>query len=159
MRRSRGSACSAKSVRPPRRTRRRRPRSPATSAAYGTPPSAGPWQGKKARAVPVSERESGCSRQKSLGRDDGRALGVLRHLSQLRLEPVLEHAVDAVEIDIDDRRDEKRQQLRQNEPADHGDAERLAQLGAGTLPIALGTGAGAKLRSAACRRSPRTSSS
>src|SRR5262249_56788756 len=134
-RRSRGSACSAKSVRPRRRTNRPgRPRSPITSGAYGIPPSACPWQGKEASAVPSERARERVLPPKSFGRDDGRALGRFRHLAQLRLEPVLEHAVDAVEIDIDDRRDEKRQQLRQNETADHGDAERLTQLAAGARP-------------------------
>jgi len=42
----------------------------------------------------------------SLRRDDDRPLRVLRHLSELRFEPVFEHAINAVEIDVDDRRDE-----------------------------------------------------
>ena len=37
----------------------------------------------------------------------------------------------AVEIEIDDRRDVQRQELRHAQAADHRDAERLAQLGAG----------------------------
>ena len=37
---------------------------------------------------------------------------MFRNLSELRLEPVLEHPVDAVEIDVHDRRDEERQELR-----------------------------------------------
>ena len=56
--------------------------------------------------------------------------GGVGHLLELRFEPALEHAVDAVEIDVDDRRDVERQQLRQAQAADHRDAERLAQLGA-----------------------------
>src|SRR5260370_10058628 len=36
-----------------------------------------------------------------------------------------------LEIDVDHRRDEQRQQLRHEEPADHGEAQGAAQLGAG----------------------------
>src|SRR5262245_39104526 len=63
--------------------------------------------------------------QPSLGGDRSRALGRLWQLAQLRLQPILEHAVDTVEIDVDDRRDVERQELRQQQPANHGDAERL----------------------------------
>ena len=59
---------------------------------------------------------------------------MLRNLSELRLEPVLEHPVDAVEIDVHDRRDEERQELRQDQAADHRDTERLTQLGARSSP-------------------------
>ena len=48
-----------------------------------------------------------------------------------RIETALEHAVDLVEIDVDDRRDVQREQLRHKQTADHCDAERLAQFGAG----------------------------
>src|SRR5947208_14913749 len=58
-------------------------------------------------------------------------LALSRHLLELRLEPALEHAVDLVEIDVDHRADVERQELRKHKPADHGDAERLAQLSAG----------------------------
>ena len=44
-------------------------------------------------------------------------------LVRLRFEPALQAAIDAVEIDIDHRRDEQRQQLRHAETADHGDAD------------------------------------
>src|SRR4051794_33175133 len=50
---------------------------------------------------------------------------------ELRLEPAPQPAVDAVEIDVDHRRDEQRQQLGHAEAADHGDAKRLTQFGAG----------------------------
>src|ERR1700730_16122475 len=46
---------------------------------------------------------------------------------RLRFEPALQAAVDPVEINIDHRRDEQRQKLRNAETADHGDAEWLAQ--------------------------------
>ena len=54
---------------------------------------------------------------------------------RLRFEPALQAAIDPVEINIDHRRDEQRQKLRNAETADHGDAERLAQFstGAGDL--------------------------
>src|SRR5215472_9741718 len=64
----------------------------------------------------------------------GRDRGLLRRgpdLAQLRLEAQLEQAVDPVEVDVHDRRDEQRQQLRYAQAADDRDAERLAQLGAG----------------------------
>src|SRR5262249_16936102 len=54
------------------------------------------WQEKEASAVPSERARERVLPPKSLGRDDGRALGVFRHLAQLRLEPVLEHAVDPV---------------------------------------------------------------
>ena len=41
------------------------------------------------------------------------------------------HAAQPVEPDVDDRRDEQRQELRHHQAADDRDAERLAQLGAG----------------------------
>src|SRR2546429_288903 len=63
--------------------------------------------------------------------EGGGALAMLRQLAWLRLEPIFQHAVETVEVDVDDRRDIERQKLRQDEPADHGDADRLAQLGAG----------------------------
>src|SRR6266849_10310658 len=47
---------------------------------------------------------------------------------RLRFEAALQAAVDPVEINIDHRRDEQRQKLRNAETADHGDAEWLAQL-------------------------------
>ena len=75
---------------------------------------------------------------------------MLRHLSELRLEPALEHAVDAVEIDVDDRRDEQRQQLRQ---AQGRRPPRRRAAGAVRRPRRC------RARSAARRRSPRTSSS
>src|SRR6266566_8565827 len=66
----------------------------------------------------------------SFRRHDMRPLDLLG----LRFEASLQAAVDPVEINIDHRRDEQRQQLRHAETADHGDAERLTQLrtGAGT---------------------------
>src|SRR4051812_45817759 len=60
-----------------------------------------------------------------------RPLGLARIL-ELRFEPALEAAVDPVEVDVDHRRDEQRQQLRDAQAADHGDAERLTQLCAGS---------------------------
>ena len=41
------------------------------------------------------------------------------------------HTQEPVEPDVDNRSDEQRQQLRDHEAADHGDAERLAQFGTG----------------------------
>ena len=58
------------------------------------------------------------------------SLGVLE-LVGWRFEAALQATIDAVEINIDHRRDEQRQQLRHAETADHGDAERLTQLRTG----------------------------
>jgi hypothetical protein len=49
-------------------------------------------------------------------RGDRRLVRRLAHLLELRFEPALEHAVDAVEVDVDHRGDEQREQLRQQEP-------------------------------------------
>src|SRR5262249_19707809 len=57
----------------------------------------------------------------------------LRLLFELRLEPTLEQAIEAVEVYVDDRRDVERKQLREDQSADHRDAERLAQFGAGAV--------------------------
>src|SRR6266850_3511573 len=65
-----------------------------------------------------------------LRRDRGRPR-MLLDLLQLRFEAAPEDAVDAVKIEVDDRRDVERQELRHAQAADHRDAERLAQLGAG----------------------------
>ena len=54
--------------------------------------------------------------------------GMLLDFLELRLEAALEHPVDTVEIEIDDRRDVERQELRDAQPADHRDAKWLAQL-------------------------------
>src|SRR5262249_35552783 len=88
-------------------------------------PSARIYGGREASAMPTSGL---------LRRHGRRAPGMLRRLgglAQLRLEPVLEHAVDAVEIDVDHRRDEQREQLRDAEPANHGDPQWLTQFSAG----------------------------
>ena len=50
-------------------------------------------------------------------------------LVRLRCEAALQAAVDAVEIDVDHRRDEQRQQLRHAETADHGDTETMSSRG------------------------------
>src|SRR5258708_27244328 len=63
-----------------------------------------------------------------LRRDHVRPLGS-RNLLQLRLETLLEPAVDPVEIDVNHWRDGQRQQLRQAQTADPGDAQGLAQPG------------------------------
>src|SRR5215470_16215285 len=49
---------------------------------------------------------------------------------ELRLEPTLKQPVEAVEIEVDHRGDVERQQLRQHQAADDGDAKRLTQFGA-----------------------------
>ena len=64
---------------------------------------------------------------------------LLAGLPGLRLEPAAQPPVDAVEIDVNHGRDEQRQQLRDAEAADHGDAERLNQLGPAPAPIAIGS--------------------
>src|SRR3954463_12473089 len=62
-------------------------------------------------------------------RDRGRPR-MLLDLLQLWLEAALQDAVDAVEIEVDDRRDVEREQLRHAQAADDCDAERLGQFGA-----------------------------
>src|SRR6266699_878570 len=59
------------------------------------------------------------------------ALGLALFLAQtfeLRLQAAAQPAIDAVEVEIDHRGDVEREQLREAQPADHRDAERLAQL-------------------------------
>src|SRR5262245_59267532 len=46
---------------------------------------------------------------------------------ELRLETTFQHPVEAVEIEINHRRDVERQQLRHHKSAHHRHAERLAQ--------------------------------
>src|SRR5262249_57232114 len=57
-------------------------------------------------------------------RDDAQALGLALRTRLVALEPDLH----SVEIEINDRRGVERQELAQREAADHGVAERLAQL-------------------------------
>src|ERR1700730_5550140 len=59
-------------------------------------------------------------------------LRMVRHLSQLWLASGLEAAVDAIEVNVDDRGDVEGQQLRDQESVDHGNSQRLTQLGTGT---------------------------
>src|SRR6266516_3611486 len=59
------------------------------------------------------------------------ALGLALFLAQtfeLRLQAAAQPAIDAVEVEIDHRGDVEREQLGEAQPADHRDAERLAQL-------------------------------
>ena len=48
-----------------------------------------------------------------------------RNFFELRLKATLEHAIKAVEVDVDDRCDVERQQLRETQTADDCDAKRL----------------------------------
>src|SRR5262249_30642877 len=64
----------------------------------------------------------------ALFRSDGRRR--LLDFSELRLEATLQHPVEAVEIEVNHRRDVERQELRHHKTADHRHAERLAQFGA-----------------------------
>ena len=50
------------------------------------------------------------------------------HFLELRLEATPQPAVEPIKIDIDDRRNVERQQLRKDETADDGDAERFQGL-------------------------------
>ena len=75
---------------------------------------------------------------------------LLLDLLQLRLEPALQHAVEAVEIDIDHRRDVERQELR------HASGRRPPRCRAAD---AAPRPRRRRARSAACRRSRRRSSS
>src|SRR6185295_3021203 len=50
---------------------------------------------------------------------------------KLRLEPALDQPVEPVEIEVDDRGNVERQELRKHQAADHRNAERLAQFGTG----------------------------
>src|SRR3954447_25280458 len=64
-----------------------------------------------------------------LRRDRAPGLLAAAELLELRLEAALELAVDAVEIKIDHWGDVEGEQLGEQQPAHHRDAERLAQLG------------------------------
>src|SRR5215470_2889407 len=65
----------------------------------------------------------------SLRRNDAQPLGLALRTRLVAPEPDLH----AVEIKINDRRGVERQELAQREAADHGVAERLAQLRAGAV--------------------------
>lgn len=66
----------------------------------------------------------------SLRRNGGRRFLFVRMLV-LALAEAADEVVQAVHLEEDDRRDEQRQDLRDDETADDGDTERLAKLRAG----------------------------
>src|ERR1700730_5410597 len=82
---------------------------------------AGTRPGMKAerpRLLPSLRRDGGFPRRARLG-----------DLRELRLERAAQAAVDAVEIEIDHRRDVEREQLGEAQPAHHRDAQRLGRHG------------------------------